>query len=145
MSQQNYSNHRKFYPPHHFVLLPGLAAASFIGFYKWGVSDNEGISWLLFAISSVLTLYAVIMMRQHYALGNQDRIIRLEFRVRYMELYGRPAKEIEEQLTFAQIAALRFASDSEFKTLLQRTINSNLSATDIKKAITKWQADDMRV
>ncbi len=85
------------------------------------------------------------MLRQHYALGNQDRIIRLEFRLRYLELMGGPSKNAEEKLSFAQMAALRFADDDEFKVLLQRTLAERLSGDAIKKAITNWQPDDMRL
>ena len=85
------------------------------------------------------------MLRQHYALGNQDRIVRLEFRLRYFELYGKDSKEIEDKLSFSQIAALRFADDSEFGSLLERALQNNTSGDEIKKSINDWQADDMRV
>lgn len=67
-------------------------------------------------------------MRQHYALGNKDRIIRLEFRLRYWQLYGETATGIEEQLSFSQIAAVRFTKDADFKTLIAKTIAENLNA-----------------
>jgi len=60
------------------------------------------------------------MLRQHYALGNQNRIIILEFKQRYFELFGERSDEAAEKLTFDQIAALRFAYDEEFKTLLEQ-------------------------
>lgn len=96
-------------------------------------------------MSSFYILYLGIMMRQHYALGNQDRLVRLEFRLRYFELLGASANEAENQLSFDQIAALRFAHDLEFKILLQRAIHENLSALDIKKSITIWRPDNMRL
>ncbi len=85
------------------------------------------------------------MMRQHYALGNQNRIVRLEFRLRHFELLGKSSIETEKQLSFSQLAALRFADDMEFKLLLDKAIKENLSADDIKRSIRNWQADDMRV
>lgn len=85
------------------------------------------------------------MLRQHYALGLQDRILRLEFRQRYFEIYGQRSENIEERLTFSQIAALRFAGDDEFKKLLEKTLKENLSANAIKKSITEWKADQNRV
>lgn len=145
MSQQNYSNHRKFYPAHHFIFLPLAAIATVVGICKYCTADADNISWLLFGIGSFFTLYLAIMLRQHYALGNQNRIIRLEFRLRYFELYGKSAAETEQQLTFGQIAALRFASDEEFKILLQRALAEKLSGNEIKRAIQNWQADHMRV
>lgn len=85
------------------------------------------------------------MLRQHYALGNQDRIVRLEFRLRHFELLGHSSAEVEKQLSFSRIAALRFADDSEFKLLLVKAIKENLTADTIKKSIQNWQADNMRV
>ena len=85
------------------------------------------------------------MLRQHYALGNQNRIIILEFKQRYFELFGKRSDEVAERLTFDQIAALRFAYDEEFKTLLEQTLSKNLSGDEIKKAITNWRPDLQRV
>lgn len=85
------------------------------------------------------------MLRQHYALGNQDRIIRLEFRLRYFELYSESSKETERRLTFEQIAALRFANDKEFKILLEKAIINKLPGNSIKRDIREWVADDMRL
>ena len=85
------------------------------------------------------------MLRQHYALGNQNRIVRLEFRLRYFELFGKPSKQTEDKLSFNQIAALRFADDEEFKVLLDRSIKENIGGDEIKLSITNWQEDNMRV
>lgn len=85
------------------------------------------------------------MLRQHYALGNQNRIVRLEFRLRYFELFGKPSKQTEDKLSFGQIGALRFADDESFTVLLDRAIKENISGDEIKRAITNWQPDDMRV
>lgn len=145
MSQQNYSNHKKYYPPHHIVLLPLLGIATGIGFYKAYVAETDNTSWFLFGVSSLFILYVAVMLRQHYALGNQNRIVRLEFRLRYFELFGKSSKEAEQQLSFGQIAALRFAPDEEFKQLLHRAMTEKLSPDDIKKSIQHWEADDMRV
>lgn len=145
MNQQNYSNYKKYYPPHHFILLPLLLIACGVAFYKSYAAEAGRLAWLLFGIACFFMLYTSTMLRQHYALGNQDRIIRLEFRLRYFELYNSSSKEIEKQLSFGQIAALRFADDEEFKTLLHRAIEEKLSPDTIKRAIKDWQADNMRV
>ncbi len=145
MKTQHYGNHRKYYVLHHFIFIPMMLLLITIGvskYYKSGQSDNE---WLVLAISSFCILYLATMVRQHYALGNQDRIIRLEFRLRYWQLLGKSSAEAESQLSFGQMAALRFADDAEFVFLLHRALHENLSATGIKKAITNWQPDDMRV
>ena len=85
------------------------------------------------------------MMRQHYALTCQNRIVRLEMRLRYYQLTQKRLEAIEDQLSFGQLAALRFASDEELVPLLEKTLREKLSPDAIKKAIHHWQPDQMRV
>ena len=145
MKTQNYSNHRRYYAPHHFIFLPLMGI--FTGISAWQAFSDpvHRLEWALFCILSFCLLYLAIMLRQHYALGNQNRIVRLEFRLRYFELYGESSRNAEQQLRFGQIAALRFAADDEFKVLLDRAIKEKLSGDDIKRAIRNWQPDEMRL
>lgn len=145
MKTQNYSNHRKFYPPHHYVLLPLLMILLIIGVVKSFNDVANQLNWILFSIVVFLLLYLAIMLRQHYALGNQNRIIRLEFKQRYFEIFGKRSDDIAEKLNFGQIAALRFAYDDEFKILLEKALNENISGDAIKKSIKKWKPDFHRV
>lgn len=145
MSQQNYKNHARYYAPHHFVFLPLTGFMLVWGLVNAYRYEGQRIEWLLFSLLSFCILYLALMLRQHYALGNQDRIVRLEFRLRYFELYGESSRTIESKLAFGQIAALRFADDSEFKALLEQALQQNLTGDDIKKRIKNWQADTMRV
>jgi hypothetical protein len=145
MKKQGYSNHIKYYAPHHFIFLPMMMALLILGVWKSFHDDAHQLDWSLFSIASFCILYLGVMVRQHYALGNQNRIVRLEFRLRYFELFGKPSKSVETQISFGQIAALRFASDDEFIILLARALKENLNSDDIKKSIKDWQADDMRV
>lgn len=85
------------------------------------------------------------MLRQHYALNNQNRIVRLEMRLRYYQLTNTRFDPLEKQLSFDQIAALRFASDDELLPLTERALKEKLSAKDIKQAIQNWHPDYMRV
>lgn len=145
MKTQNYSNHRKFYPPHHYVLLPLLMILLIIGVVKSFNDVANQLNWILFSIVVFLLLYLAIMLRQHYSLGNQNRIIRLEFKQRYFEIFGKRSDDIAEKLNFGQIAALRFAYDDEFKILLEKALNENISGDAIKKSIKKWKPDFHRV
>lgn len=145
MGKQNYKNHRKFYPPHHFIYLPLLFVSEAIGIYNiWNDSENK-LSWILFSIIIFLILYLAIMLRQHYALGNQNRIVRLEFRQRYFEIFNKRSDEVCEKLSFSQIAALRFAYDDEFKELLYQALNENISGDQIKRSIKNWKPDQHRI
>ena len=145
MKKQQYSNHVRYYIPHHFVFLPMMAFFIVLGIVKARGTSPYWHDWALFSVLSFAILYLGIMLRQHYALGNQNRIVRLEFRLRYFELYGSRSIEVEKQLTFGQIAALRFASDEEFKILLNRAMVEKIGAKEIKKSIRDWQGDYMRV
>jgi len=145
MKNQTYQNHRKFYAPHHFIYLPVLVILLVLGIYKSFTEESTQLTWTLFSILIFLILYLAIMVRQHYALGNQDRILRLEFKQRYFEVFGKRSDEVESQLTFPQIAALRFAYDDQFKILLEKTLVQNLSSEMIKKSINDWRPDFHRV
>jgi hypothetical protein len=145
MKKQNYKNHRKYYPLHHFIYLPLLILLEIWGVYHiWNDPGNKLI-WLLFSIVIFLLFYLAIMVRQHYALGLQNRIVILEFRQRYFEIFSNRSDEIVEQLSFDQMAALRFAEDNEFKELLSRAIHENISGDEIKKSITTWKPDHQRI
>ena len=145
MNKQNYSNYKRYYIPHHFILLPGLAILLIIGIRKAFSDEEHQLIWELFSVVIFCILYLAIMLRQHYALGNQDRIVRLEFRLRYFEAFGKSAAAVEKQLSFSQIAALRFADDNEFIHLINMALNKGLSADEIKRSIKNWQPDDDRV
>lgn len=145
MNKQNYKNHARYYTPHHFIFLPLIGFMLVWGLVNAYKSEDKRIEWLLFSLLSFSILYLTLMLRQHYALGNQNRIVRLEFRLRYFELYGVSSNDVESKLSFSQIAALRFADDNEFKELLEQALQHSLSGDEIKKRIRNWQADNWRV
>ena len=116
-----------------------------LGIRKIFIDESNQLTWILFSVVIALLLFLAIMLRQHYALGNQNRIIRLEFKQRYFELFGKSSDQIVEQLNFGQIAALRFAYDDEFKILLEKALSHQISGDEIKKSITKWKPDFNRV
>ena len=145
MESQNYTNHKRYYAPHHFIYLPLLAVLQILGIWKSFSDEQYALVWQLFSVVIFLLLFLAIMLRQHYALGNQNRIIILEFKQRYFELFGKRSDKVAEKLSFDQIAALRFTYDDEFKILLERTMSENLSGDTIKKSITRWKPDFQRV
>ena len=145
MKTQNYQNHRKFYPPHHFILLPLLIILEAYGIYKIWDDEANQLVWILFSIVIFLIFYLAFMTRQHYAIGLQNRIVRLEFRQRYFEIFKTRSDDVSEKLSFGQIAALRFAYDEEFKELLYQALNENISGDEIKKSIKNWRPDNERI
>ena len=140
---QNFNNHRRFYPIHHFFLTPLL-----IGLLVWSIvhCTKNGFSFpnIYFVLCSFI-LSLMTLISRIYALKNQNRIIRLEMRYRYFELTGKSFSEKEKELKLGQIIALRFAGDTELIALSERAISENLSPTEIKKAITNWVGDYHRI
>lgn len=145
MKTQNYGNHRRFYAPHHFVLLPAIFILLIYGLYKRFTDDSAELLWTLFSLVIFLILYLAIMLRQHYALVLQDRLLLTEFRQRYFEIFGTRSEDVVQKMDFSQIAALRFANDDEFKILLKRALDEKISGDVIKKSISHWKADNRRV
>jgi hypothetical protein len=144
MKTQNYNNHIRYYIPHHFIFYPVILAGMILCAVG-AVKQPEQIWLWLTAIALFLSIGLLsLIMRQHYALGNQDRIVRLEMRLRYYQLTSKRLEDVEPQLGLGRVCALRFACDEELPALVQRTLAENLSADEIKKAVKNWQADDMR-
>jgi hypothetical protein len=144
MKAQNYSNHVRFYVPHHFVLYPILLACIGISVYFMTHCEGECLIWGAIATAFFLITVVSFMMRQHYALNNQNRIIRLEMYYRYFASTNKRLDTLQSPLSFSQLAALRFASDEEFVALIERTIQEKLTSDQIKKSIQNWKGDYMR-
>ena len=144
MEKQTYKNHIRFYPPHHFVYYPVLMALLAASIY-FSFTKEETLIWTFISIVFVVFILLGLMLRQHYALTLQNRIVRLELRYRYFTLTEKRFEPIESQLQDAQLFALRFASDAELPDLTDRALSENLSGKAIKKSITNWKGDYERV
>ncbi|MDO9373581.1 MAG: DUF6526 family protein [Ferruginibacter sp.] len=145
MAQQNYRNHAKFYIPHHFIFYPIVTALAVYSIRKSFINPDRHFEWMALGIVFILLAWLSFMMRQHYALVLQNRLVRQEMRLRYFRLTGKALEDIEARLTFARIAALRFAPDEELPGLISETLEKDLSPKEIKKSIINWFPDHMRV
>lgn len=145
MPGQEYKNHVRYYIPHHFIFYP-IVSAMFILSLKNGLDGGAYQSdWLMMALLIFMLGWLSFMMRQHYALANQNRMVRLEMRLRYYQLTQKRFEIIESRLSLKQIAALRFAGDDELAGLIDKALTENLEPDVIKKLIKNWQPDMMRV
>src|ERR1700724_3467675 len=132
MAKQNFANHVRYYAPHHFVFYPLLLIAVSAAVYAYSHHADQKDLRADVVVGFVFIGWTSFMMRQHYALGNQNRIVRMELRFRYFVLTGKRLELFESELSFPQLAALRFASDDELPALVERTVNENLSSRQIK-------------
>ncbi|CAM3443876.1 DUF6526 family protein [Flavobacterium chungbukense] len=144
MKIQTYYNHIRFYKPHHFIYYPVLILF-LIGSIYFAVTTEDHLIWAFISVGFIFLFVLAFMLRQHYALTLQNRIVRLEMRYRYFTLTGKRFEEFEYKLTDDQIFALRFAPDNELIQLVEDVLKNNLTGDAIKKAIVHWKADYHRV
>jgi hypothetical protein len=142
---QSYANHSRRDPAFHFVLQPLLAlnlAASIV----WTVRHSPGHLKLgLWQVGMAIVLFYMAVLIRMYALKDQNRIIRLEERLRLARLLPAQDAALAHQLTTRQLVALRFASDAELPALARRAVAESLDAKYIKQAIQNWRPDHERI
>jgi hypothetical protein len=144
---QNFKNHSRYYPFHHFVITPLTLIYlgwTFVNLVQ-SLKSGEGIALQVYHLIGAIILFLLPLLARIYGLKNQDRIIRVEMRQRYFELTGHSFKDKEKRLRLSQIIALRFASDEELLPLMEKSIDEKLRAKKIKQLIKNWQEDRRRV
>jgi len=146
---QTYANHTRWDPLFHFFLVPvfllGLVLSLVHFFYHLRESDFRDNFHSFLLIVLALALLTMMFKFRLYSLKVQDRVIRLEERLRLMQLLSEPLRSRIPELTEGQLIGLRFASDAEVPQLVARALNEKLQRKDIKKAIQNWRPDYWRV
>jgi hypothetical protein len=140
--QQSFSSHARYDPPFHFFILPvftiTLIAAIVHLFKRPGLCS----AWL---VVFMLAVMAALFKTRLYALRVQDRVIRLEEKLRLASLCDQSFRPRIAELTESQLIGLRFASDAELPALAARALSEKLSKADIKRSIKEWRPDNWRV
>jgi len=139
---QNYKNHARAVPLFHYFALPVLGAN-----VVWTVvrlvrqpSIDTGFGALL-----ALSLLLVALYARTFALTVQDRVIRLEMRLRLRELCPPDLAARIPEFSRAQLVALRFAGDAELPALARKVLDEKLeNRKTIKSMVQNWQADHLR-
>jgi len=140
---QSYSNHRKYVPPYHFVLAPLLLLN--VGYATWSLIADFGFDRLVF-LTTALALIIMYLFVRIFPTGVQDRVIRLEERIRFERILPEALKPRIEEFTPAQMVALRFAGDVEIPDLARRVLDENIQDKEaIKKMIKEWREDYHRI
>jgi len=141
-SPQNFAHHTRFDPPFHFFILPVFAISLIMTIVHLVRRPSLHSAWLVLVMIAAL---AAIFKIRLYALKVQDRVIRLEERLRLATLLDPALRPRIPELTEGQLIALRFASDAELPVLAARALNEKLPRAEIKKSIQHWRPDYWRV
>jgi len=152
MNEQNFSNHAKFVPMFHFFLLPALLL-NLIWAVRWffplQVNTMFGFQVFMGHLVNLMVAIALIVMAflaRTFALGVQDRVIRLEERIRYERLLPEDLKPRIGEFTINQLVALRFACDAELPALARKVLDAKISERKaIKQMVQNWRPDYQRV
>jgi hypothetical protein len=139
---QTYANHRRFDPLWHFVgstiVLFGAISAT-VNAIRAGGYHN----WLMAAYTIGILL--VVFRARVQTLTVQNRLIRLEMRLRLKDVLAPALAARIGDLTVSQLVGLRFAGDAELPALVERCLGGQLANGEaVKKEIKNWQADWLR-
>lgn len=140
--QQNYANHARYDPPFHFFgTMIILANIPITIWFAWKDPSFPTI-WMVFI---ALALTVINFRTRQYALKVQDRVIRLEERLRLMRVWPESMHSRIGELTESQLIGLRFASDAEVGDLAKKALDDHMDIKAIKQAIKNWRGDYWRV
>ena len=143
MAEQNFANHGKIVPVFHFFAIP-----VFVTNFVWSLVRlwHLGISFAgIFGVLLAAALVVLVFEARLFALAVQDRVIRLEERLRYAQLLPADLQARTGDLTIDQIVSLRFASDAELPALARKVLDEKLMERKaIKQLIKSWKPDYQR-
>ena len=140
---QNYKNHVRWYPLVHFIIMP-LLLFNLIwqSVMLWQQPSWDRAESVLMAVIFGLIMFAA----RTQSLRVQDRLIRLEERLRYRGILPPELADRASELPVGHLIALRFASDDELAGLVERALNGEFGKTsEIKMAVKSWRGDYHRI
>src|SRR5260370_17841694 len=140
---QTHANHVRWHPPFHFFLMPCAIAVLIMSIVNVVKHYDVLEAWILLLLG-IMTPVAVLLIRIN-PLRAQDRLIRLEERLRLESLLNEPLRSRIAEWKPSQLFSLRFACDAEIPGLVEKALNGNMQAKEIKKTIITWRADTFRV
>ncbi len=139
---QSFAHHVRFDPIFHFFLAPVSLITVVLMIVHVVRFPGLMSAWAL--VLAIAFVIAVTKLRL-YPLRVQDRVIRLEERLRLMSVLPEPLRARIGELSEDQLIGLRFASDAELPALVSRALSEKLNRTAIKKAVGNWRPDYWRV
>ena len=145
-SLQVYASHRRWDPWYHFFASSVVLISFFVALWTFIKSFSGGFSaWTAWNVVVWAAALALTLRIRSYPLKVQDRIIRLEERLRLATLLDGPLKARIGELDERQLVGLRFAPDAEVPALVKAALDEKLSGEEIKKRIQNWRPDTFRV
>jgi hypothetical protein len=145
MSEQNFSNHTKLVPLFHFFVIPVLLL-NLVAHLRSLIVEH---TFTLLAVLGVLVAAALLVfafLARIFALGVQDRVIRLEERLRYERLLPEDLKARIGEFTINQLVSLRFTTDAELPGLARKVLDGKMNRRKvIKQMIQNWRPDYQRI
>jgi hypothetical protein len=139
---QTIDNHMRLDPPYHMFVVPVAGISLLVAIWYLIQSPGFYSAWLVVVAAAAVVL---VLKVRTYALKAQDRVIRLEERLRLASLLPQSLCSRIGELSERQLIALRFASDAELPGLAEKTLAGKLAGADIKKAIVTWRPDYWRI
>jgi hypothetical protein len=142
--EQSFSNHTRFFPLFHFFVIPVMAINFFWSVYRlWKVYNFSAYGFETVVVAAALL--GGFLASRLMALKVQDRVIRLEERLRYERLLPADLKPRIGEFTAAQMISLRFASDAELSALARKVLEGKMTERKaIKQMVKSWRPDYLR-
>jgi hypothetical protein len=150
--EQSFASHRRFHPAFHFFIIPVLTIGLLINVVFLFFPATKQVAFrspIIFGLWSCIVAAALLTMAflvRTYSLRQQDRIIRLEERLRLQSLLPDDLRSRINELRTSQLIALRFCSDEELTDVTRAVLAGEAtSQNDIKKRIQNWRPDHHRI
>jgi hypothetical protein len=139
---QTYKKHARWLPAYHFFVIPVLLANTLNAIrHVWLLPTLGMVFQLIVAVALLMLGFLARVM----TLTVQDRVIRLEMRLRLRGVLPPDLQPRINELTYRQLVAMRFASDAELTELVREVLEGKLATSkEIKQRVKNWQADWLR-
>lgn len=144
---QTHASHKSVVPAYHYYMFAVVVINLFWTLYQFGhelLGGNFSFDLLLsFLVAGVLVVIFIYM--RFFPLAVQDRVIRLEMKLRLNEILPDDLKGRIDDLSRAQLMAIRFAGDAEMPDLVRDVLDNNVTdRAAIKGKVKDWQPDHWR-
>jgi hypothetical protein len=140
--EQNFKNHVRMDPMFHYVLVWIFLLNLILCIVQFVRAGGWFNGWLIIL---AIGLFLLLFKTRNYPLKVQDRVIRLEERLRLALLLPEAMRPRIAEFSERQLVALRFASDEELPALAEQTLSEHLTSKQIKQRIVHWRPDYFRV